>query len=936
MPPSFAQPYLCLARSIFSSRSNGTTIDWFLTWPEEALTDVATYFIGSFDKLQGDASVRQKLIRHMGAVHAGMNGACETYFERYRRNTYVTPKSFLGFIEEYKGVYVKKLDFVQVLADSINTGLDKLREAAKDVEQIKIEVREKEKSLVIAQEKGAIMVQEITASTAKAEKKKAEAGAIKESVAAEAVVIGKQKDAVEEDLLAAKPALDDAENALKAITAKDIGLLKQLKQPPDLVKRVFDMVLILFQKDINPSAAEPNPKHGGLQLAGSWNFSLPMMADISFLPSLERFNKDAINDETVELLYPYLAAADMTPDDARKVASALAGLCTWARAMALYVGIAKVVKPKMEGLKVAEGKLKAANAKLAKAQSELDQVAAELDEMQRQFDEAMATKKALQDDADACQKKMDAANRLIGGLAGERSRWEEQSGAFADEIKRLAGDVALACAFITYVGPYNAEYRKELTDKLFTADCIAKGVPCTQDLGISLFLVDAATIGDWALEGLPSDDLSVENGIMVTRSKKWPLMIDPQSQGLGWIKSREAKNSIKSTQLIDKRFRNHLEDAMAFGTPLMIENVEEEIDPVLDPVLNKEIQRKGRNLIIQLADKECEYSDQFSLFLCTKLANPHYSPEIFAQLTIINFTVTMGGLEQQLLSRVVQMERPELEEQKAKLVEEVNTNKKLLKGLEDDLLYRLANSTGNLLDDVELIEVLQKSKTTSVEVNEKLTIAEDTDIRINTAREEYRPSAIRGALLYFLVVDMAAINNSASSSAVATRSPPISLSLCLSLGCRSVLHARCSSPLLLTYMSPDADTLFVARSLSLSPSAVYMVSLQQFLELHDFSVNNSENAPIVAKRIVNIIAYMTNYVTRYMHRGLFERHKKIWTLMLAMKIETVADKLSPAYIGNLLKGGGALDIKSEKPVPASWIPEAVWLNIIALSRTVQM
>ena len=80
----------------------------------------------------------------------------------------------------------------------------------------------------------------------------------------------------------------------------------------------------------------------------------------------------------------------------------------------------------------------------------------------------------------------------------------------------------------------------------------------------------------------------------------------------------------------EKRFRNALEDSMAFGTPLLIENVEEEIDPVLDPVLNKEIQRKGRNLIIQLSDKECEYSDQFSLYMCSKLANPHFSPELLA------------------------------------------------------------------------------------------------------------------------------------------------------------------------------------------------------------------------------------------------------------------------------------------------------------------
>merc|ERR1719446_656634 len=132
------------------------------------------------------------------------------------------------------------------------------------------------------------------------------------------------------------------------------------------------------------------------------------------------------------------------PEDARKVAGALAGLCTWAKAMALYVGIAKVVKPKMESLKQAESKLKSANAKLAKAQGELDQVQSELDEMQRQFDEALRKKQELQDDADACTKKMDAANRLI---------------------RRLAGDVALACAFITYTGPYNAEFRKKLQEK---------------------------------------------------------------------------------------------------------------------------------------------------------------------------------------------------------------------------------------------------------------------------------------------------------------------------------------------------------------------------------------------------------------------------------------------------------------------------------------
>jgi len=862
----------------FPGLINGCTIDWFLPWPEEALKDVATAQIGSFDRLQGEEGVREKLIAHMAFVHACMTSSCVDYFEQYRRNVYVTPKSYLGFIAEYKIVYEEKLKHVEGLADNINTGLNKLLEAGQDVEKMKVELKEKEKTLVVAQEKSALLLQDITASTAKAEKKKSEVEQVKNVLAGEAHEIALQKDVVEKDLAEAKPMLDEAENALKAITAKDIGLLKSFKQPPDLVKRVFDVVLILFINEVVPSAAvEVEGKTGKrLQLEGSWKFALPMMADIGFLPSVMGFQKDNINDETVELLYPYLKAPDFTPEDAKKVALALAGLCTWARAMALYVDIAKVVKPKMEALRVAEGKLKTANAKLAKAQGELDAVQAELDKMQASFDEALANKQRLQDDAEATQKRMDAANRLINGLAGERKRWGEQSQAFADEIKRLAGDVALACAFVGYVGPFNAAFRDMLQVKKFYGDCRDKGVPVTEGLRVSTFLVDQGTIGDWTLEGLPTDELSIQNGIMVTRSQKWPLMIDPQSQGLGWIKSREGKNSLKITNLLEKRFRNVLEDAMAFGNPLMIENVIEDIDPVLDPVFNKEIQRKGRSLIIQLSDKECEYSEAFSLFLCSKLANPHFTPELFAQLTVINFTVTMGGLEQQLLGRVLQKERAELEEQKLKLTEEVNANQKMLKQLEDDLLYRLANSTGNLLDDSELIEVLQQTKVTGVEVQEKLANAAETDKRISGAREEYRPVATRGSLLYFLVVDMAAISN------------------------------------------------------------MYMVALQQFLELFDVSIAQSDKAPLASKRIVNIIDYLTFHVTCYMQRGLFERHKKIWVLMLAMKIESVADRLSQNYISCLLKGGGALDPKTERPRPHDWIPENVWMNCLALSRSVQM
>ena len=114
-----------------------------------------------------------------------------------------------------------------------------------------------------------------------------------------------------------------------------------------------------------------------------------------------------------------------------------------------------------------------------------------------------------------------------------------------------------------------------------------------------------------------------------------PLLIDPQGQAHKWISNRESVNGLKTVQLAERSFRNNLEECMGYGKPLLIENVEEEIDPVLDPVFLKQIIPKGRgNFIIQLSDKECDYNEMFTLAMTTKLPNPHFTPELSAKVTV--------------------------------------------------------------------------------------------------------------------------------------------------------------------------------------------------------------------------------------------------------------------------------------------------------------
>lgn len=169
--------------------------------------------------------------------------------------------------------------------------------------------------------------------------------------------------------------------------------------------------------------------------------------------------QDTINEETVELMQPYLNMEDYNLETARKVCGDVAGLCAWTDAMAVFYGINKEVLPLKANLAVQEAKYQVAMKDLETAQSQLDEKQKELDAVQAMYDAAMAEKQALLDDAEACRRKMTNATALIEGLSGERVRWTEASKGFEAQTQRLVGDVLLATGFLSYTGPFNQEFR---------------------------------------------------------------------------------------------------------------------------------------------------------------------------------------------------------------------------------------------------------------------------------------------------------------------------------------------------------------------------------------------------------------------------------------------------------------------------------------------
>uniref|UniRef100_A0A3Q2YWY4 Dynein heavy chain ATP-binding dynein motor region domain-containing protein n=1 Tax=Hippocampus comes TaxID=109280 RepID=A0A3Q2YWY4_HIPCM len=199
--------------------------------------------------------------------------------------------------------------------------------------------------------------------------------------------------------------------------------------------------------------------------------------------------------------------------------------------------------------------------------------------------------------------------------------------------------------------------------------------------------------------------------------------------------------------------------AIKYGFPFLFQDVDEYIDPVIDNVLEKNLKGAEGRQVVMLGDKEVDFDPNFRLYLNTKLGNPKFSPSVFGKAMVINYTVTLKGLEDQLLSVIMGFEKKELEEQREFLIQETSDNKKLLKNLGDTLLRELATSTGNMLDNTELVYTLEETKSKSSEVFEKLKLAVTTSVDIDVLRNGYRPAAKRGAILFFALTEMALVNS---------------------------------------------------------------------------------------------------------------------------------------------------------------------------------
>ncbi|CCW68554.1 unnamed protein product [Phytomonas sp. Hart1] len=884
----------------FPSLTNCCSIDWLDEWPTEALNGVSENLLKDLDGLM-PADFFAKLPVMCVDVHACVVEQANTYWEEVRRRYYVTPTSYLEFIEMYKVMFLEQRKTIQEQLDRIKNGKLKMNETDEMISKMRNEIEVKRPLLEQASKETQTVVADLKVRQTKVGEMQVQVRAQQASAAEQQSEASRIASEANSRLAEAKPIITRAKAALDTIQASDLNELRSFANPPSAVLKTAQACMSMFEfKDFS------NSWSGGMDWKGAREF-------LSYRPLLDmirNYPTENVKPAILQKIQKYINDDEFTVEICSQRGSQTCGsLCAWVHAVNEYSKIVKEVAPMRQAAAEAEQHLAETTSKLQSTQQLLRDVERELAELEENYQQSLKRKNDLETGLRVCIRRLENAEMLSNSLKSEGARWSENITQFSVKLNELPLQSFIASACAAYFGSFTPAFRKRLLKAWFE-----RLQECNLDLNPSTSLIQ--TLGDpvdilsWRVNGLPMDDTSAENAIIAMLSHaphRWPLFIDPQEQGIKWLThqfsyqqstivnrqssfSRDSKHGhmsmLKIIRMTDPTWMRTLEMQIRLGGVVIIDNVGETLDLALDNLIARRvIMREGGMPQIQLTTQSgpIDFHPNFRLFMCTKLANPHYLPDISTRVALINFTVTREGLEEQLLGEVVSIEKRELEREKNRMIENISQGERKLQAIEKTILERLNSTKGNILDDSELIAELKAAQSNAevvsaqqIEANHKMEI-------ISVSREKYRSVAVRASVLFFVIADIASID------------------------------------------------------------PMYQYSLQFFVNLARHEIENTdkpqnyqeESDDMLQGHLINVIERLTETTYNQVCRGLFNRDKIILSVLIVTSIARQKGDITEAEWQYFVRSTALIPSNLPTlPSELKWMTRQQWELIQALSLSV--
>ena len=723
---------------------NRCVIDWFGDWSREGLFQVAK-------KLTENADLRKEnfkkqdmskeemhtlIVDSITSYHMIIKDLNDKLSKNAKKFNYITPRDFLDFIKHFTNLQKEKNEELNEQKTHINKGLQKIIQTEKIVNELKQSLAIKGKELDKKQEETKLKFEKIMEDTEKARQNKEKAENKQKQIEETKKEIDERTKKVNDELSTVLPKMEAAKQAVGNMSKKNFATLKSLKKVGDTIKFPLKLIAMIYTKLTGKTPKEKM----------EWDEIKNCLIKEDFISTIKNAKIESLGPKLTNMIHKEITENEWSIDKIKNAFFEAGLLAEWIESTIACANI----NNQMEPLKK---EIAGLNAQKDKVVEEYDEIAKEkeileknIEQLKINYDESLAESNNIKQEIEQVQSKVERSEKLLINLSSEKERWSKQMDEFKININNLLGDTYLSSSFLAYIGFYDAFYRKYLKDK---ARQIVKQneIISTNDFDEVEWLTKANDKANWQNCKLPNDNICLENATILQRFNRYPLIIDPAGQATEFIKTFYSSKNLKSSTFTDSNFLKLLENALRFGYPILVQDVEK-IDPIMNSLLNKEIHKQsGRNLI-RIGDQEIDFSMTFNMFMITRDSSCHFTPDLCSRVTFLNFTITQSSLQNQILDIVLKNERPEVNNKKEELIKAQREYKLQLRQLEEDLLTAL-NSEGNLLENNEVMTRLEDIKKKSFEISEEVSKSEDIMRELESTMNEYAPLANKASRIFF-------------------------------------------------------------------------------------------------------------------------------------------------------------------------------------------
>ncbi|KAF1521633.1 Cytoplasmic dynein 2 heavy chain 1, partial [Eudyptes sclateri] len=707
---------------------------WMEAWSESSMKKIPEMLLYDSDEQEKTG----KALKELKKKHSGDSDFLKSFLAIHEscKMYGATPSRYMTFLHIYSTINNSKRRELIKRQNHLQAGVSKLNEAKALVDELNRKAGEQSILLKMKQDEADAALQEITVSMQSASEQKTEMEKIKHRIAEEAAEIEERKRKIEDELKEVQPLVIEAKLAVGNIKPESLSEIRSLRMPPDIIRDILEGVLRLM----------------GI-FDTSWVSMKSFLAKRGVREDIATFDARSIPKEIRESVEELLSKnrTSFDPKNAKRASAAAAPLAAWVNANVQYSHVLERIQPLEKEKAGLEANLKKTEDRKQKLEDLLNSVGQKVLELKDKFQSRTTEAAKLEAELSKAQKTLKAAEVLINQLDREHKRWSTQVSEITDELATLPKRAQLAAAFITYLSAAPEDQRKTSLDEWTKSAGLEK-------FDLRRFLCTESEELVWKSEGLPSDDLSIENALVILQSKVCPFLIDPSFRATEWLKTHLKESRLEVINQQDTNFLTALELAVRFGKTLIIQEMDG-VEPVLYPLLRRDLVAQGPRYAIQIGEKMIDYNEEFRLFLSTRNPNPSIPPDASSIVTEVNFTTTGSGLRGQLLALTIKHEKPDLEEQKTKLLQQEEDKKIQLAKLEESLLETLATSQGNILENKDLIESLNQTKASSALIQESLAESHRLQSFLDKERDAYLPLAESASKMYFIISDLSKINN---------------------------------------------------------------------------------------------------------------------------------------------------------------------------------